>query len=121
MIFQELNKKNRNSGEELGPRNQTKPCQTDQTPTLEDSRRHKKAWDRDRDREDSRGGRPGPPQAGWPILEANRLLIHATRYNISLCRILIIVSSRFDPRVAIHSTGLYNQTLDPPRQSILKP
>jgi hypothetical protein len=55
--FLGLNRKNRKSGEGLGPRNQTKSRQTDWTPTLEDSRRHEKAQDQDGDREDSRGGR----------------------------------------------------------------
>jgi hypothetical protein len=40
---------------------------------------------------------PGPPQAGRPGLEVNRLLLHATCYNTSLHRILIVVSSQFDP------------------------
>jgi hypothetical protein len=56
-----------------------------------------------------------PPQAGWPGLEANRLLLHATRYNTSLRRILTVVSSQFDSRATVHPTELYNQTLDPPR------
>jgi hypothetical protein len=63
MIFQGLNRKNRNSGEELGLRNQTKSRQADRTPTLEDSRRHEKARDQDGDREDSKGGRPAPLRA----------------------------------------------------------
>jgi hypothetical protein len=88
----------------LGPRNQTKSRQTDWTPTLEHSRRHEKAWDR----EDSRGGHLVPPQADRPSLEANRLLLRATRYNTSLRRILTVVSSQFDPRAAVHPTGLYN-------------
>jgi hypothetical protein len=118
MIFQELNRKNRNSREELSSRNQTKSRQTDRTPTLEDSRRHEKAQDQDGDREDSRGG-CSAPQADGPGPEANCLL-HATRYNTSLRHILTIISSRFDLRVAVHPTGLYNHTPDPLRQSILK-
>jgi hypothetical protein len=50
------------------------------------------------------------PQADRPGTEANHLLLHATRYNTSLRRILTVVSSRFDPRAAVHPTGLYNQT-----------
>jgi hypothetical protein len=60
MIFQGLNRKNKNSREELGPRNQTKSHQMDQTLTLEDSRRHEKTRDRDGDREDSRRGHLAP-------------------------------------------------------------
>jgi hypothetical protein len=114
MIFQGLNRKNRNSREELGLRNQTKSCQTDWTLTLEDSRRHKEARDHDGDREDSRGGHPAP-QASHPGPKANRLLLHATCCNTSLCRILTIVLSRFDLRAVVHPTRLYNQTLDPLR------
>jgi hypothetical protein len=60
MIFQGLKRENKNSGEELSPKNQIKSGQTDQTSTLEDSRRYEKAQDRDEDQEDSRGGRPIP-------------------------------------------------------------
>jgi hypothetical protein len=52
----------------------------------------------------------GPPSAGRPSPEANRLLLHATRYNTSLRRILTVASSQFDLRVAVHPTWLYNQT-----------
>jgi hypothetical protein len=112
--------KNRNSGEELGLRNQTKSRQIDRTLTLEDSRRHEKVRDRDGDQETPEEA-AWPSQAGRPGPEANHLLLHITCYNTSLRPILTVVSSRFDPRAAVHPTGLYNQTADPPRQSILKP
>jgi hypothetical protein len=58
--------------------------------------------------------------AGRPHMQATRpppkgyaLLLHATRYNTSLHRILTVILSRFDPRVVVHPTKLYNQTPDP--------
>jgi hypothetical protein len=98
----------------LGPRNQTKSRQTDRTPTLEDSRRHEKVQDRDGDQETPEEA-ARPSQVGRPGPEANHLLLHVTCYNTSLRRILTVVSSRFDPRAAVHPTGLYNQTTDPPK------
>jgi hypothetical protein len=66
IIFQGLNRKNKNSREELGPRNQIKSRQTDRTLTLEDSRRHQRTLERSRGLEDNMWSRPAP-HAGRPV------------------------------------------------------
>jgi hypothetical protein len=67
------------------------------------------------------GGAAQHMQATQTSPEGSALLLHATCYNTSLRRILTVVPSRFDPRATVQTTGLYNQTLDPLRQSILEP
>jgi hypothetical protein len=76
-----------------------------------DERTHQKTLEGTRSRRRPRGHQrrpPGPPQAGQPGLEANRLLLCVTQSNRPLRRILTLDSSRFDSRAAVHPTRLYN-------------
>jgi hypothetical protein len=88
--------------------------------TLEDYRRHQKAWEQTGGRDAVRWGQPAPPLHRSAPCEgipprASGVFLHRLLGCISTLR-----RSRFDPRAYIQPPGLYKDPLHPLKHQIIK-